>query len=183
MLRRQAVANSIAAGLIVAALVVGAASYYILTTYSVRTETVTTTQSVTETMFYTTTLTTSGSFGTFSSSANLALIIVSCYSGTTGAGNLATSSYCILAIANTGGSSGSVTGCSLYGSTGISGKLATQGSLPPITAGTVAVPAGTTSAAPIYVGCDNVALTSGATVTGALIVAGGSPLAFSAIAS
>jgi len=122
-----------------------------------------------------------GLFGTFTSSATLQLSVVSCYSGTTGAGNLATSSYCVLAVTNTGGSSGSVTACTLYGSTGISGKLATAGTLPPLVAGSVAVPAGTTSAAPIYVGCDNIGLTSGAVVSGTLIVASGSPLAFSSV--
>jgi len=122
-----------------------------------------------------------GLFGTFTSSARLQLSVVNCYSGTTGAGNAATSSYCVLAITNTGGASGSITACSLYGATGISGTLST-GNVPPITAGTVPVAAGTTSSAPVYVGCDNVGLTSGSAVSGTLVVASGSPLAFSAIA-
>jgi len=123
-----------------------------------------------------------GLFGTFTSGATLQLSVVNCYSGTTGAGNAATSSFCLLALTNTGGSSGSVTGCSVYGTSEASGTLAGAGSKPPLGANPTAVPAGTVSSAPIYVGCDGMALTSGAAVTGSLVVASGSPLAFSAIA-
>ena len=118
-----------------------------------------------------------GLFGTFTSGANLQLSVVSCVHGV--AGNAAGDAYCELAITNTGGATGSITGCSLYGTAGTSGP----GAAAPTVAGTVTVPAGTTSAAPVTVVCDNVALTSGAAVSGSLVVASGSPLAFSAIAS
>jgi len=123
-----------------------------------------------------------GLFGTFTSSATLQLAVVSCYSGSTGAGNIATSSYCILSVTNTGGSAGSVTACSVYGTAETEGKLATATSTPPLGVTPTAVPAGTTSAAPIYVGCDGMALTSGAVVSGIFTVASGSPLSFTAVA-
>jgi len=123
-----------------------------------------------------------GLFGTFTSSANLQLSVVSCVHGT--AGNVAGSGYCELAVTNTGGSSGSITGCSIYGNTGVSGAYVGN---PPVTAGTVAVKAGTTSAAPVDVECSGTAagatITAGSAVTGQLVVASGSPLAFSSIAS
>jgi len=125
-----------------------------------------------------------GLFGTFTSSARLQLSVVSCYSqGNAAAGNVAGSPYCVLSITNSGGASGSVTGCSLYGTTGDYGVLATATTKPPLNNVAVPVPAGTSSAAPVYVGCDNVALTSGTDVSGSLVVASGSPLAFSAVAS
>jgi len=118
-----------------------------------------------------------GLFGTFTASATLQLSVVSCVHGV--AGNAAGDAYCELAITNTGGSSGSVTGCAIYGTTETSGA----GTAPPSVVGTVAVPAGTTSAAPVHVVCDGVALTAGAVVSGSLTVASGSPLAFTSVAS
>ena len=122
-----------------------------------------------------------GLFGTFTNGANLQISVQKCYSGA--AGNVAASAHCDLGITNTGGASGSITGCSLYGTTETSGALATFATAPPVAAAPTLIAAGTTSSAPIFVGCDGVALTSGAAVTGSLVVASGSPLAFSAIAS
>jgi hypothetical protein len=122
-----------------------------------------------------------GLFGTFTSSATLQLSVVACVHGN--AGNAAGAGYCNLAITNTGGASGSVTGCSLYGTTGVSGTVV--GGVPPVTAATIPIPAGTTSSTAVHVYCAGaaVAITSGAAVTGSLVVASGAPLAFSAIAS
>jgi len=123
-----------------------------------------------------------GLFGTFTSSANLQLSVVSCTHGI--AGNVAGSGYCELAVTNTGGSSGSITGCSIYGNSGVSGAYVGN---PPVTAATETVKAGTTSAAPVNVECTGTAvgaiISAGAAVSGQLIVASGAPLAFSAVAS
>jgi len=121
-----------------------------------------------------------GLFGTFTSSANLQLSVVTCVHGA--GGNAAGDGYCLLDVTNTGGSSGSVTGCSIYGTSSTSGSSG----VPPVTAATVTVKAGTTSAAPQVVYCAppaSITITAGAAVSGQLIVASGSPLAFSAVAS
>jgi len=117
-----------------------------------------------------------GLFGTFTSGATLQLSVVSCVHGP--GGNAAGSGYCLLNITNTGGASGSVTGCSIYGTAGTSGTT-----VPAIVQATVVVAAGTTSAAPKAVYCTAGLITAGAAVSGSLTVASGSPLAFSAIAS
>jgi len=118
-----------------------------------------------------------GLFGTFTSGARLQASIVSCTHGGAGAG------YCVIDISNTGGASGTVTGCSLYGVAGVESAGA---SAPTAVAAQVTITAGT--AAPgTGVGCTvaagGIALTSGSAVSGSLIVASGSPLSFSAIAS
>jgi archaeal type IV pilus assembly protein PilA len=118
-----------------------------------------------------------GLFGTFTGGQNLQLVNTSCTGGAAG------TAFCQLQLANTGGASASVTGCSLYGAAVTSATtkaLAEAG-----TQTTVPVPAGTTSSAPVSVWCSGpaVALTSGSAVSGSLTVASGSPLAFSAIAA
>jgi len=126
-----------------------------------------------------------GLFGTFTSGQHLQLSTQTCNSAT---------DDCVLAITNTGGAAGSVTGCSIYGTAGYSGQhganLATPVTLTAVTAATVTVPAGTTSASPIYVDCTSSVASPGtgsvqvgAAVTGSLVVASGSPLSFSAIGS
>jgi len=138
-----------------------------------------------------------GLFGTFTSGQNMQLSTQACYaSGSAGGHTLSSNSTvwftlsgnlyvggCILAITNTGGASGSITGCSIYGTAGTVGKMsAAHGAT--FTPATVTVPAGTTSAKPVYVGCEagtGVTITVGAGVTGSLVVASGSPLAYSAI--
>jgi len=118
-----------------------------------------------------------GLFGTFTSSARLQSSIVSCTHGGAGAG------YCVIDVSNTGGASGTVTGCVLYGVAGVESAGA---SAPTLVAATVTIAAGV--AAPgTPVGCTvntgGTALTSGAAVSGSLTVASGSPLSFSAVAS
>jgi len=118
-----------------------------------------------------------GLFGTFTSGPHLQLSTQTCSSAT---------DTCVLALTNTGGAAGSVTGCSIYGASGYDGKEATAAPVAQTAVATVAVPAGTTSTAPIYVDCTPNAgptISSGADVTGSLVVASGSPLAFSAISS
>jgi flagellin-like protein len=117
-----------------------------------------------------------GLFGTFTSGPTLELAASAC-SATAGNAVVfgtptADPNGCVLALTNTGGSSASVTGCTLYGATGAA------------VGAPVSVPAGTTTTAPVVVECDATGLatlTPGATVSGQLIVASGSPLAFSAI--
>jgi flagellin-like protein len=116
-----------------------------------------------------------GLFGTFTGGQNLQLVTQTCASGAGGAW-AAGHALCTLQISNTGGASGSVTGCSLYGTAQTSGT-------PAGTAATVTIPAGTTASAPVSVYCWGAALTAGSAVSGSLVVASGSPLAFSAIAS
>jgi len=120
-----------------------------------------------------------GLFGTFTSGPRLQLSTVSCVSAATAGGG---NGYCKLAISNTGGASGSVTGCSVYGFTGISGTVITTGV---VTAAVVPIAAGT--AAPgTTVYCEasaSAAVSAGSAVSGSLVVASGSPLAFSGIAS
>jgi len=136
-----------------------------------------------------------GLFGTFTSGQNMQLSTQACYaSGSSGGHTLSSNNTafftlspypggCVLAITNTGGASGSITTCSIYGAAGTVGKItAAHGAT--FTAGTVTVPAGTTTAKPVYVGCEAGATTTvvtGAGVTGSLTVASGSPLAYSAI--
>jgi len=117
-----------------------------------------------------------GLFGTFTSGPHLQLSTQSCTHGV--AGNLATSGYCTLQIANTGGASGAITGCILYGTAGTIGTAA-----PPPEAGTTVTIAAGTAAPGITVDCAGGPITAGAAVSGSLTVASGSPLAFSAIAS
>jgi len=122
-----------------------------------------------------------GLFGTFTSGQNLQLVGTSCYSSThTGA---TTENVCVLSLTNTGGASASITACSTYGYPGVSYGEANSTPLNTGAQATKVVPAGTTSAAPVYVDCYYATgLTAGAAVTGSLTVASGSPLAFSAIA-
>ncbi|MGP8125027.1 MAG: archaellin/type IV pilin N-terminal domain-containing protein [Nitrososphaerales archaeon] len=115
-----------------------------------------------------------GLFGTFTSSANLQLVSTSCKSGA------AAAAFCSLYISNSGGSTGTVTGCFIYGVAGFANTIAaapaTATLAQPITGGTASPGTG--------VSCTAVgAITSGAVVTGSLTVSSGSPLAFSAIAS
>jgi len=117
-----------------------------------------------------------GLFGTFTSGQNLQLVGTACAHTAGGAKVFGTATAhadsCVLALTNTGGASASITGCSIYGA-----SQTLQGS--PKT-----VAAGTTSAAPVVVECSSAAaLTAGAAVSGSLVVASGSPLAYSAIAS
>jgi len=112
-----------------------------------------------------------GLFGTFTSSATLQVTGVVCHSGA------AAAAYCVLTISNTGGSSGSITACSIYGQAGISGTT-----VPPITQATVTITAGTPSpGTTVYCESSATAIVAGSTVSGILTVASGSPLAFSAI--
>jgi hypothetical protein len=78
---------------------------------------------------------------------------------------------CTSQITNSGSASASIIGASVYG------KMATMKGAP------VIVPAGTTSADPVAVTITGLSLTAGVSVSGALVVGSGSPLAFSAIAS
>jgi len=131
-----------------------------------------------------------GLFGTFTSGQNMQLSTQACYASGNGKSTNSTTFFvlnpypggCILAITNSGGATGSITGCSIYGAPGTVGKI-TGAHGATFTAGTVPVPAGTTSAKPVYVGCEAVTqtVTSGGAVTGSLVVASGSPLAYSAI--
>jgi len=131
-----------------------------------------------------------GLFGTFTSGQNMQLSTQACYASGNGKSSNSTTFFvlnpypggCILAITNTGGSSGSITSCSIYGVAGTVGKI-TGAHGATFTAGTVVVAAGTTTSKPVYVGCEAVTQTvvSGAAVTGSLVVASGSPLAYSAI--
>jgi len=118
-----------------------------------------------------------GLFGTFTSGANLQLSIVTCNHTGGGAG---TAGYCQLSITNTGGASGSITACSLYGAAGFVGGAKTV-----VTSSTQVITAGTASPGTSVYCVVNAgpALTQGAAVSGSLTVASGSPLAFSAIAS
>jgi len=118
-----------------------------------------------------------GLFGTFTSGQNLQLVGSACAHTLGGAKVFGTATAhadsCVLALTNTGGASASITGCSIYGT-----SQTLQGS-PKVVA------AGITSAAPVVVECTLAAgtLTPGAAVSGSLVVASGSPLAFSAISS
>jgi flagellin-like protein len=122
-----------------------------------------------------------GLFGTFTGGQNISLAGSAC-AHTSGAillGQATTHvNSCVLELTNTGGSAASVTGCTVYGATG------TVSGLSPVVAapGPVPVPAGTTTANAVYAQCWAGLLTSGAAVTGQLVVASGSPLSFSAIA-
>jgi hypothetical protein len=78
---------------------------------------------------------------------------------------------CLVALTNTGGSAGYITGYILDGASGTFHNA------------TVTVAAGTTTSDPVIVECDSaLGLVPGAAVMGSLLVASGSPLAFSAIA-
>jgi hypothetical protein len=195
-MRRQAIANYIAVGLVIVALVVGAVGYYALTTYSVRTETATTTQIIpstetvlgTETILSATTL-----YATSTEISTTTYTLVSSYTVTFGGPTLgieeescahtagaklfglpaagAAANSCLLAITNTGSAIADITGCSIYGTTQT------------LVGAPVAVPAGTTFAAPVVAECDSAsALTPGAAVSGSLVTSE-VPLAFSAIAA
>jgi flagellin-like protein len=117
-----------------------------------------------------------GLFGTFTSGQNLQLVGSAC-SATKGNAvvfgtKTANNNGCVLALTNTGGAAASVTACTIYGATGSA------------VGAPVTVAAGTTSAAPVIVECDTTGaatLTPGAAVSGQLVVASGSPMAFSAI--
>jgi flagellin-like protein len=115
-----------------------------------------------------------GLFGTFTSSANLSFQVVGCnHAG--GAGGVGD---CQFALTNTGGSSASVTGCSIYGVTGVLSTTAGGA------AATIPVAAGVTSANAVTAYCQaSAAGTAGAVVSGSLTVASGSPLAFTGIYS
>ena len=122
-----------------------------------------------------------GLFGTFTSGQNLQLVNGACTHTTASVllGQTTThADSCVLELTNTGGATASITSCTVYGATG------TVSGLSPVVAapGPVPVPAGTTSANAVYAQCYAGALTPGAAVTGSLVVASGSPLAFSAIA-
>jgi hypothetical protein len=98
----------------------------------------------------------------FTSGASLQVVMQNCSSS---------AGTCTLQVTNTGGGSASITGANVYG------RSATATDVP------VNVPAGTSTANPITVTITGLSLTAGASVTGELVVASGSPLAFSVIAS
>jgi len=130
-----------------------------------------------------------GLFGTFTSGQNLQLVGTSCASAAAakldGVTAHTATNDCLTALTNTGGAAGSITACSIYGaSQTIYGGTTTAHPTTLTAETTVAVPAGTTSGAPIVVECDSAAgLTAGAAISGSLVVASGSPLAFSTISS
>ena len=82
-----------------------------------------------------------GLFGTFTSGANLQVTQTACVHGN--AGNVAGSGYCTIYVANTGGASGSITGCSIYGTAGVSVQQAPAA--PPVVGAVAIIPAGTAS--------------------------------------
>jgi hypothetical protein len=114
-----------------------------------------------------------GLFGTFINGPTLQISGETCLQGAIGTG------FCTFTLTNTGGTSGSVVGCVLYGTLGVSASGTTY----PAGQSTVVVSAGTTSSAPVHMACGGVALTAGVVVSGSLIVASGAPLAFSVFAS
>jgi len=118
-----------------------------------------------------------GLFGTFTSSARLQSSVVACHA--TGGGSGAGLSYCLIDISNTGGASGSVTGCSIYGTTEVTNSALNGGGTATVTI-TAGTPAPGTA---VYCIGTAAQITAGSAVSGSLVVASGSPLAFSAVAS
>jgi len=112
-----------------------------------------------------------GLFGTFTKGANVSSQVVSCvHNG--GPGGLV--GECDIGLTNVGGSSASVSGCSIYGAAGTLSLTATGAAI-----ANFAVPPGQTTA--IYVYCQAPALgTAGAVVSGQLTVASSAPLSFTA---
>ena len=76
-----------------------------------------------------------GLFGSFTSTANIAVTAASCYIG--GAGHQVNATYagagCLLQFTNTGSSTGSLTGCSFSGTGGGVGTLESAGAIATIT--------------------------------------------------
>jgi len=121
-MRRNGVSNAIAAGFLVAGILIGLTGYYVATNLPTKIETQTETTTATQTLLAATTSTLVAAATPLESLADLSVVTVACsVSGTNPSApftGTAAANTCFLSVFNSGTAKGYVTGCSIGGVTG-----------------------------------------------------------------